>query len=440
MHSFKRKIFSPKLTQLSNQPKFELHLKIYDLNNVPLVSGYSFIKWHITSSIHAEHRGRTQKCPIANHRVDYNYAKVVPSIRIGIDRNASLGECFIEFEVLQEFPVGGGARDERILLGVVRLNLSEFVEESDAITTRKRSASLSVASFATAMGSPGSMAPPPLPRSSGADGVAEEGIMRRYLMQESKINSTLKIGILMVQIDGERNYVAPPLKTAAVFGGIAGIMAGDQAEQDEPGQIANLSKSRDAAEVQDLYRHALTASWCAQPDEHPADAVIENLFSGGDGWNLSSARLSTTKPLPSPFPTTQGHTDDDLESSGSLSGDEGQGGTIRPSDFRNAQRRFAHRNHHALSLTSQRSSLTINSIRTIRPERRGGVPVVSRTSAKDDDVRRSRSDSLTSLAPTLGSSDRGMDPGVKRAMEISEAEARDDLVAWRLGGITTMRA
>jgi len=33
-----------------------------------------------------------------------------------------------------------------------------------------------------------------------------------------------------------------------------------------------------------------------------------------------------------------------------------------------------------------------------------------------------------------------MDPGVKRAMEISEAEARDDLVAWRLGGITTMRA
>jgi len=210
---------------------------------VPLVSGYSFIKWHITSSIHAEHRGRTQKCPIANHRVDYNYAKVVPSIRIGIDRNASLGECFIEFEVLQEFPVGGGARDERILLGVVRLNLSEFVEESDAITTRKRSASLSVASFATAMGSPGSMAPPPLPRSSGADGVAEEGIMRRYLMQESKINSTLKIGILMVQIDGERNYVAPPLKTAAVFGGIAGIMAGDQAEQDEPGRMFLLCLS-----------------------------------------------------------------------------------------------------------------------------------------------------------------------------------------------------
>ena len=55
---------------------------------------------------------------------------------------------------------------------------------------------------------------------------ADEGIIRRYLMQESKINSTLKVvfvaaildekikltlaklSILMKQIDGERNFVA----------------------------------------------------------------------------------------------------------------------------------------------------------------------------------------------------------------------------------------
>lgn len=200
------------------------------------MSGYSFIKWHLTSSIHAEHRGRTQKCPIANHRVDYNYGKFVPSVRISIDRNSSLSESFIEFEVLQEFPVGGATRDERIPLGVVRLNLSEFVEESDALATRKRSSTLSVGSLPTAIaGTTGNMGPPSLPRVYGDDQV-EEGIARRYLMQDSKINSTLKIGILMVQIDGERNYIAPPLKTAPVFGGIAGIMAGDQAEQDEPGR------------------------------------------------------------------------------------------------------------------------------------------------------------------------------------------------------------
>ena len=63
----------------------------------------------------------------------------------------------------------------------------------------------------------------------------EEGVTRRYLMQDSKINSTLKVGIAMKQVDGERNFVAPPLKTAPVFGGIAGIMAGEQGEPDDTG-------------------------------------------------------------------------------------------------------------------------------------------------------------------------------------------------------------
>lgn len=93
-----------------------------------------------------------------------------------------------------------GMRGEKITLGFVSLNLAEYVEESEM----------------------------------GPDG--EEGVVRRYLMQESKINSTLKIGILMKQVDGERNFVAPPLKTAPVFGGIAGIMAGEQAEQDDIGR------------------------------------------------------------------------------------------------------------------------------------------------------------------------------------------------------------
>lgn len=92
-------------------------------------------------------------------------------------------------------------RGEKITLGFVTVNLSEYVEESE----------------------------------NGTEG--EEGVVRRYLMQESKINSTLKIGITMKQVDGERNFVAPPLKTAPVFGGIAGIMAGEQAEQDDIGRM-----------------------------------------------------------------------------------------------------------------------------------------------------------------------------------------------------------
>ncbi|MBE3048694.1 N-terminal C2 domain-containing protein [Candidatus Bathyarchaeota archaeon] len=230
--------FTQTLTRLINQPKFELHLKVFDLNNVPLVSGHSFIKWHLANSMHAEQRGRTSRCPILNHRVDYNFSKVVPSIRIPVDRNLNLAECNIEFEVMQEFSTAAaGLRDERVPLGVVRLNLSEFVEESDALTSRKRSASLSGGGNLSASTTAGPMGPPPLPKTCGGEDVVEDGIVRRYLMQESKINSTLKVSILMVQTDGERNYVAPPLRTAPVFGGISGFMPGaEQTEQDDTGR------------------------------------------------------------------------------------------------------------------------------------------------------------------------------------------------------------
>ena len=117
-------------------------------------------------------------------------------VRLTIDKANNLQECLIHFEVVQDY--SGGIKGEKITLGFVTLNLAEYVEESES-----------------------------------ADG--EEGVVRRYLMQESKINSTLKIGISMKQIDGERNFVAPPLKTAPVFGGIAGIMGGGEAEQDELG-------------------------------------------------------------------------------------------------------------------------------------------------------------------------------------------------------------
>ena len=62
-----------------------------------------------------------------------------------------LQESEIHFEVLQEY--SPGTRAERIVLGNVRLNLAEFVSESEE---------------------------------------GEEAVTRRYLMQESKINSTLK--------------------------------------------------------------------------------------------------------------------------------------------------------------------------------------------------------------------------------------------------------
>ncbi|KAH6630363.1 N-terminal C2 in EEIG1 and EHBP1 proteins-domain-containing protein [Chaetomium sp. MPI-SDFR-AT-0129] len=304
------------------KPKFDLHIKISDLNNVPLVSGVSIIKWYLPHSIHGEHRGRTQKCPIVNHRVEYNYSKVVP-VRIGIDRNNNLSECPIEFEVTQEFSAGGLAgvagRDEKIVLGLVRLNLSEYVEESEGIlrdgftgnaaketlaspiqkpaTHHRKRSSLSTTASPGTEASPRSSRDEECPASD-----VQDGVVRRYLMQDSKINSTLRISILMVQVDGDRTYVAPPPKSAPMFGGIAGFMAGDAFEPVDVGATTPghppssfSGKSRDIFEVQDVYRRALAASWASQPGELPADQCIENIFGGGEGF------------APPPSSHTRGH-------------------------------------------------------------------------------------------------------------------------------------
>ncbi|KAI6775477.1 hypothetical protein HG530_002235 [Fusarium avenaceum] len=304
----------------ARKPKFDLHLKIYDLNNVPLVSGQSFVKWHLSHSMTAEHRGRTQKCPIANHRVDYGFVTTVPGIRISIDRNNHLTECPMEFEVIQEFGM-----TDKVTLGVVRLNLSEYVEESEAFVKdvgspgRIRSNSVGVGPSGGGMSRPR--------RDSD---VVEDGIVRRYLMQESKVNSTLKISILMIQVDGERSYVAPALKTAPVFGGIGGIMS--EAIEDEVGPIAaavpNLSKPRDAAELQDLYRSVLAASWCRQPNEHSAEEVIEDIFNGGNGWKTKPHNAS---------PVSEAEDDDD---------DLNPRETIRARDVRRITHNLLHPHHH----------------------------------------------------------------------------------------------
>ncbi|KAH8662106.1 N-terminal C2 in EEIG1 and EHBP1 proteins-domain-containing protein [Xylariales sp. PMI_506] len=458
----------------ARKPKFELHLTIYDLNNVPLVSGTSQIKWHLPHSIHGEHRGRTHKCPIdsTNHRVSYNYSKVVP-LRISIDRNNTLSECPIEFEVVQEFPTIPGGRDEKITLGVVKLNLSEYVGESENFPRRsigsKNRVSLEHARekiLGPALqgqrrkNSSSQKNPPPSPSSAGLsvseNGIeedpAEEGIVRRYLMQESKINSTLKLGILMIQLDGDRNYIAPPLKSAPTFGGIAGIMA----EAAEPVEEAlasgagltftSANKSRDVSELQDMYCRSLAASWSCQPGELPADECIEDIFSGGDGWKDSDFGGGHRKHH---HRDTSSHSG--ISSSTSGSEEAGRGGTLRPSDMRRMREHISHKPRHRShrrhpSNTSDHSLTTVLGPRDLmdhsdRNTRHRSRLDESLTSTDNLENLHSRNESLTSLAPTLGSSDRGGAEGstssgerfgiIKRG-EVGEFEVRDDMVCWAL--------
>ncbi|KAI1500615.1 N-terminal C2 in EEIG1 and EHBP1 proteins-domain-containing protein [Biscogniauxia marginata] len=480
----------------ARKPKFELHLSIYDLNNVPLVAGTSYVKWHLPASMHGEHRGRTSKCSIdkIHHRVSYNYSKIIP-IRISIDRNNNLTECPIEFEVLQEFPMVSGGRDEKISLGFVRLNLSEYVEESENFPRRSTSSRAagspehvrqnfsqnrrpSSSRGADNPVSPTSLMPAPhLEESDVVDEEAEEGIVRRYLMQESKINSTLKIGILMVQIDGERNYVSPPLKTAPMFGGIAGIMTGEQAEKDDPepgGALPVLNKSRDAYELQDMYRRTLAASWLCQPGELPADECIEDIFSGGSGWRDSTV-IRTSKGSRSSQTSSPDSRRTRSSGSGSASGDgdEVAAGTLRPSDIRQMQHHL--RQH---SGASDRSGLTVigggasgtnarhrsgsGHQHSNTPFRRGSnhsqpsrytyqkntiseedLAILHDSNDHEPDDRANNRQSLISMAPTIGSErtlsssssrgGRGRD-GFRRPREVDEYEVRDDMIAWTLPG------
>ena len=109
------------------------------------------MKWHLPSSTSAEHRGRTSKAIIREHKVSWDYEKILP-VRLTVERNGMLQETEIDFEIMQEY--SSGARGERIILGNIKLNLAEYVDGSDDV---------------------------------------EDGVCRRYLMQESRINSTLKV-------------------------------------------------------------------------------------------------------------------------------------------------------------------------------------------------------------------------------------------------------
>jgi hypothetical protein len=138
--------------------------QIVDLNNVPYVSGKSFVKWSLPHSAAAEHRGRTEKHSIKEHKCVYDSEVHVP-VRLVIDKNGFLQESWMLFEVQHE--VSSSGKGERHTLGSVRLNLAEYVEASEQ--------------------------------------EGEDGVSRRYLMQDSKINSTLKVRSRMVLSMGNTN-------------------------------------------------------------------------------------------------------------------------------------------------------------------------------------------------------------------------------------------
>lgn len=138
-------------------------LQIIDINNVPLGKGTVMVRWRLPSHSANEHQGHTEKATLTDHRANWNYERAL-QVRLTIDRTSILQECEVNFEILQEF--SSSPMSEKIVLGKIKLNLAEYVDKAED----------------------------------------DEGIVRRYLMFDSKVNSTVKIGIAMRQLEGDRNF------------------------------------------------------------------------------------------------------------------------------------------------------------------------------------------------------------------------------------------
>ena len=154
--------------------------------------------------------------------------------------------------------------------------------------------------------------------------------MDSFITGKAEKLTSSKVSISLKQIDGDKNFTAlvlvmpyialililcrPPLKSAPVFGGIAGIMTSEQGELEDLGQVPSMSsKTREIGELQDMYRRTLAASWTCQIGELPADECVEDIFAGGDGWGKHG--LAASFQTSSPAKSTEDSTGD-AESSG----------------------------------------------------------------------------------------------------------------------------
>lgn len=200
-------------------------------------------------------------------------------------------------------------------------------------------------------------------------------------------------------IEGERNFIAPPLKTAPVFGGIAGIMtaeAGASADPNDDGtnMPSMSSKAQESGKLQDMYRRNLAASWAAQAGELPADKCIEDIFAGGDGW-------------------ADHHTVPELQYRGvnGLGGASAQGSTGEESEGADPRTARGHHRHH-----SSGSTLKQQGRNSVKMTSSAQGPISGRTSIEQQ---------------VHSSHEAKRHPRVQGA-EIDEISAREDLRSWQI--------
>lgn len=210
---------------MTSRPKFDVDIQVNQLLNIPLVSGSCWVRWYVRDSPKPDARGRTPHQTVREHRASWDH-EIKLQTRIGIGRMNVLKEFMVIFDVMWD---QNGS--EKILLGKVEVNLSEYV------------------------GSP-------------------EPKRTKYLLKNSKINGALSITIGIKQTAGSKNFTVPPMTSSAVFGDITGVM-----------KETKDSNGDNAADILDeLHHKQFAVSWTKHDYELDPKSCIEDIFQGGTGF------------------------------------------------------------------------------------------------------------------------------------------------------------
>jgi len=158
------------LVPKSRKVDFEVNVFIHDITNVPLVSGVYYVKWKLKYS--SSERGFTQKAPIRDHTVQWSFLfQSIAELVVGKD--GVLLPFELRLDVIQELH---GGRDTHIIGNLV-LNLSEYV--------------------------------------------GNDAKSRRYLLQDSKVNSMLKLSIVLKQRNMDVEFTVPPMKKQLIMADVS---------------------------------------------------------------------------------------------------------------------------------------------------------------------------------------------------------------------------
>lgn len=303
----------------SKKPKFLLTLKINELINIPQSAGYCYVKWHlkegtgtsssfvdsngeVVSAMNQSH-GTTAKIMVENHRARWNYEFDRPlQVKLLVDRNMELMSKALTLEVFFEFTSGSvGNRPQRsnsgssavksssnnvysqkaagkVLLGMVSLNIAEYVRED------------------------------------------EQPITNRFLLKKSKVNSILNVTVQMKLIRGSyRDFFISKNSTSGQLpgglrSGISDILddssdmgsqvsSGYQHSVSSPlgnkpgyaqsrtmdsnvtsGDRSNFISASMSPLVDSLYQRTFQLPWDPRPGEFTPRECVEDILQGGNGW------------------------------------------------------------------------------------------------------------------------------------------------------------